>query len=128
VVLHGGPGADHSDFLPFLGPLARRNQLILIDERGSGRSERLQDPSKYTLDAMVDDLRCVRRAFGLKRFALLGAFLRGHFGAGVCHSVSTNARAADFSRDRTQRKVIQCGLPENAGDAIAESACAHDRI
>jgi proline iminopeptidase len=72
VLLHGGPGADHGDFLPFLRPLARRNQLILIDERGSGRSERLQDPRKYTLDAMVDDLRCVRRAFGLKRFALLG--------------------------------------------------------
>lgn len=72
VLLHGGPGADHGDFLPFLRPLARRNQLILIDERGSGRSERLQDPRKYTLDAMVDDLRCVRKALGLKRFALLG--------------------------------------------------------
>lgn len=72
LILHGGPGADHSDFLPFLRPLARRNQLIFIDERGSGRSERLRDPKKYTLDAMVDDLRCVRKAFGLTRFALLG--------------------------------------------------------
>jgi proline iminopeptidase len=72
IVLHGGPGSDHNDFLPFLRPLARRNQLIFIDERGSGRSERLQDPKKYTLDAMVSDLRCLRKAFGLKRFALLG--------------------------------------------------------
>jgi proline iminopeptidase len=72
VVLHGGPGADHGDFLPYLRPLARRNQLLLIDERGSGRSERLHDPRKYTLDAMVEDLCCIRKAFGLKRFALLG--------------------------------------------------------
>jgi hypothetical protein len=41
VVLHGGPGADHTYFLPWLLPLARTHRLIFIDERGSGRSERL---------------------------------------------------------------------------------------
>ncbi len=72
VVLHGGPGSDHTDFLPFLRPLGRHNQLIFIDERGSGRSERLRDAKEYTLDHMVNDLHCVRKAFRLKRFALLG--------------------------------------------------------
>jgi proline iminopeptidase len=72
LALHGGPGADHTDFLPYLRPLSRRNQLILIDERGSGRSERLQDPKNYKLDYMVDDIECIRRSFGLKRMALLG--------------------------------------------------------
>jgi len=72
VVLHGGPGSDHTDFLPFLLPLARHNRLVFIDERGSGRSERLQDTKKYTLDYMVNDLHFVRKALRLKRFALLG--------------------------------------------------------
>jgi proline iminopeptidase len=72
VVLHGGPGSDHTDFLPSLRPLARQHRLIFIDERGSGRSERLQDTKKYTLDYMVNDLHCVRKHLGLKRFALLG--------------------------------------------------------
>jgi proline iminopeptidase len=72
LALHGGPGADHSDFLPYLHPLARRNQLILMDERGSGRSERLRDPKGYTLEYMVEDIECLRVAFGLKRMSLLG--------------------------------------------------------
>jgi hypothetical protein len=32
VVLHGGPGADHTYFLPWLLPLARTHRLIFIDE------------------------------------------------------------------------------------------------
>jgi len=59
LLLHGGPGADHSDFSP-REALAKRCQLILIDERGSGRSERLADPKCYTLDNMVKDIERVR--------------------------------------------------------------------
>jgi proline iminopeptidase len=72
IALHGGPGADHSDFLPHLLPLARRNRLILIDERGSGRSQRLDEPAAYTLANMVADVEGVRRALRLGRISLLG--------------------------------------------------------
>jgi hypothetical protein len=40
LILHGGPGASHDYFLPYLTPLARRHRLIFIDERGSGRSQK----------------------------------------------------------------------------------------
>ena len=60
LLLHGGPGADHSDFLPALQPMARHCQLVLIDERGSGRSERLKDPKGYTLNHMVKDIEIGR--------------------------------------------------------------------
>src|SRR5690242_17692737 len=43
MIVHGGPGASHDYFLPYLLPLARHNKVIFIDERGSGRSEMLQD-------------------------------------------------------------------------------------
>jgi proline iminopeptidase len=72
VVLHGGPGADHTYFLPWLLPLARTHRLIFIDERGSGRSERLQDPSKYTVEGDVEDIEAVRVALGLDKIDLLG--------------------------------------------------------
>src|SRR6059058_541519 len=42
MVVHGGPGASHDYFLPYLLPLARRHKLIFIDERGSGRSQKLE--------------------------------------------------------------------------------------
>jgi proline iminopeptidase len=72
VILHGGPGADHTYFLPYLVPLARHHQLIFIDERGSGQSQKLDDPSGYTVEAMVEDLEAVRKELGLGRIALLG--------------------------------------------------------
>src|SRR6478672_9923772 len=50
LILHGGPGASHDYFLPYLTPLARHHQLIFIDERGSGRSQTLEDASGYTVE------------------------------------------------------------------------------
>ena len=72
VVLHGGPGASHDYFLPWLLTLARTHRLIFIDERGSGRSQRLEDTSRYTIEAMVEDVEDVRVALGLGKIALLG--------------------------------------------------------
>jgi|CXWL01.1.fsa_nt_gi proline iminopeptidase len=72
VVVHGGPGASHDYFLPHLLPLARQNRLIFIDERGSGRSQKLEDLEAYTVDAMVEDVELVRQALGLGKINLLG--------------------------------------------------------
>jgi len=72
LVVHGGPGASHDYFLPHLLPLARTNRLVFVDERGSGRSERLEDPKLYTVANMVEDLEAVRSALGLGKVSLLG--------------------------------------------------------
>lgn len=39
-VLHGGPGMDHSDMMPELSPLAQFMQLVYIDDRNCGLSEK----------------------------------------------------------------------------------------
>jgi len=72
LIVHGGPGASHDYFLPYLLPLARSNRLIFIDERGSGRSQKLENPSGYTVGNMVEDVEDVRVALNLGRIALLG--------------------------------------------------------
>jgi proline iminopeptidase len=72
VVVHGGPGASHDYFLPWLLPLARTNRLIFIDERGSGRSEKLEDVKAYTVENMAEDLEAVRVALKLGKINLLG--------------------------------------------------------
>ena len=72
VIVHGGPGASHDYFLPYLLPLARANKLIFIDERGSGRSEKLEGASQYTVENMVEDVEAVRLALGLGKINLLG--------------------------------------------------------
>ncbi len=72
MIVHGGPGASHDYFLPYLIPLAKNNKLIFIDERGSGKSERLEDVSKYTVENMVEDVEAVRKALNLGKITLLG--------------------------------------------------------
>lgn len=72
MVLHGGPGAPHGYFLPYLLPLAKHHRLVFMDERGSGRSERLADFKGYTLDNLACDADAVRRALGLKTVDVMG--------------------------------------------------------
>jgi len=72
LIVHGGPGASHDYFLPYLLPLARHHKLIFIDERGSGKSEKLDDPSGYTVENMVEDTEAVRQGLSLGRISLLG--------------------------------------------------------
>jgi proline iminopeptidase len=72
LIVHGGPGASHDYFLPYLAPLARHNRLVFIDERGSGRSEKLDDPTGYTVENMVEDVEAVRKELNLGTIALLG--------------------------------------------------------
>ena len=72
LILHGGPGASHEYFLPHLLPLMRTNRLVFLDERGSGRSSRLEDSKQYTVANMVEDVEAVRQALGLGKVSLLG--------------------------------------------------------
>lgn len=72
MIVHGGPGASHDYFLPYLLPLARSNKVIFIDERGSGRSEKLEDVSQYTVENMAEDVEAVRQALNLGKISLLG--------------------------------------------------------
>lgn len=72
LILHGGPGASHDYFLPYLLPLARHHKVIFIDERGSGKSQKLEDRSAYTIENMVEDVEAVRQGLGLGKIDLLG--------------------------------------------------------
>jgi proline iminopeptidase len=70
-VLHGGPGLDHSYFKPWLSPLAETMQLIYVDHRGTGRSERVPLET-CTIEQMADDLEELRKLLGIEKVSLLG--------------------------------------------------------
>ena len=72
VILHGGPGASHDYFLPHVVPLSRKNRLVFIDERGGGKSPKLENPVDYTVQNMVEDAEAVRKALRLGKINLLG--------------------------------------------------------
>ncbi len=71
VIVHGGPGLDHSYFLPQMEKLAKNYKLIFFDQRASGRSSAPKDSTGMTLDHFIADLEGIRQAFGLEKMNLM---------------------------------------------------------
>jgi proline iminopeptidase len=71
IILHGGPGLDHTATKPWLAPLGDEFRLLHVDERGQGRSERV-DPATLSLEVFARDVDLLAEVLALERFALLG--------------------------------------------------------
>ena len=71
IVLHGGPGMDHTMFRPYLDPLAEDFRVLYVDQRGQGRSQRV-DPVALTLEVFARDVSLLAEALGLDEYAVLG--------------------------------------------------------
>ena len=72
LFLHGGPGYNSYSFEAQAGAaLEKKVQVIYLDQRGSGRSERPWR-GEYSIAALVDDIEALRKTLGVDRLALLG--------------------------------------------------------
>jgi pimeloyl-ACP methyl ester carboxylesterase len=72
LILHGGPGLDHTEFADHLDPLGDEFRLLLVDQREQGRSERGTAPETWTLEQMARDVGALAQGLGLDRYAVLG--------------------------------------------------------
>ena len=84
ILVHGGPGADHSIFKPAFSQLGDLCQIVYFDQRGNGRSED-GDPADWTLAQWGDDLHALCSALGIDRPVVYGA----SFGGLVAQSYAT---------------------------------------
>ncbi|MDH4060789.1 MAG: alpha/beta hydrolase [Aquincola sp.] len=76
VLLHGGPGYDHSGFKPFFSRLADLAQIVYVDHRGHGRSDE-RPPEEWTLDMFADDVVRLCDALGIDTPIVLGQSFGG---------------------------------------------------
>ena len=124
LLVHGGPGGyDHSYFKPWFGVLTDRMQVVYLDLRDHGRSDR-GDPGAWTFEACADDLRAFCDGVGIERPVVLGHSMGGFVAilyaarhprhAGGLVLQSTLAR---FDLDRLAE-----GVRRVAGDEVAELA------
>lgn len=73
LFLHGGPGLEHSYFLPHVAKLAEQHKLIFFDQRANGRSTSPKDTNAMSLNNFVDDIEELRKELGVNvKFTLLG--------------------------------------------------------
>lgn len=76
LLLHGGPGFDHTQFKPAFSALADVAQVIYLDLRGNGRSTG-DDPAAWTLAQWADDVRGFCDTLGIARPIVYGASFGG---------------------------------------------------
>jgi proline iminopeptidase len=72
VIVHGGPGMDHSYLLPGFAGLAEQYRLVFYDQRALGSSTGEADSTWITFERFLEDLDQVRVALDLDRMTVLG--------------------------------------------------------
>jgi pimeloyl-ACP methyl ester carboxylesterase len=123
VVLHGGPGFDHSYLKPELQALAEHAQIVFLDQRGQGRSDH-GNPDEWSLDRWADDVAMFCQALGIVKPILLGH----SFGGFV--ALATAARHPDLasglvilaSAAYVQRETVIARFGELGGTEAADAA------
>ena len=76
VLLHGGPGFDHSGYKPSFSVLADVAQVVYLDHRGNGRSDR-GEPAQWNLAQWGDDVRAFCDALSIEKPVVYGASFGG---------------------------------------------------
>ncbi|MEK8034116.1 alpha/beta hydrolase [Ideonella sp. DXS29W] len=76
LLLHGGPGFDHTGFKPAFSPLTDIAQVITYDHRGHGRSDP-RPVDEWTLDTWADDVVRLCDALGIVKPIVLGQSFGG---------------------------------------------------
>ena len=70
VVIHGGPGLNHTYFIPHLDKLSKKFQVTYYDQRASGRSA-IPTPGEVSLQSFTDDIEAIRKHLGQDKIYLL---------------------------------------------------------
>ena len=78
LLLHGGPGADHSIFKPAYSRLADIVQVVYFDHRGDGRSDGRDDSARWKLSQWGDDVKALCDALEIERPIVMGVSFGGY--------------------------------------------------
>ena len=125
VMVHGGPGADHTVSKPYFSQLTDIAQVVYYDHRGNGRSSG-DDPKDWTLAQWADDLRGLCDALGIERPIVVGtsfggfvtlAYATRHVGHHAGLALISTAAKVDFQE--VYRAFERLGGPDIAKIAKA---------
>jgi len=74
IVANGGPGLSHIYMMQndVWIRLARGRQIVFYDQRGTGKSTRIQPGASQDIEAQIADLEAIRAKFNFQKFDLVG--------------------------------------------------------
>ncbi len=110
VLLHGGPGADHATYKPFMSQFSDRAQLVYFDHRGNGRSD-AGVPEEWTLAQWAADTAALLDALDIQKPMILGA----SFGGFVAQAFAT------AYPDRVSKLALVSTAPRSDAELAAQT-------
>ena len=72
VYFHGGPGASCLDFTAQAKALSSKLKVIIFDQCGVLRSERINENESYGMKIQVDMIEEMRKMLGIDKWSVLG--------------------------------------------------------
>jgi proline iminopeptidase len=124
IVLHGGPGFDHSSFKPAFAEISDVAQVVYLDHRGQGRSDR-GDPARWNIAQWGDDVRGFCDALEIERPIVLGQSFGGFVAMSYAtrhpHHLSKLVLSSTCARLRLDRSLA---MFERIGGAEPRAAAA----
>ncbi|MEJ0028138.1 MAG: alpha/beta hydrolase [Rhizomicrobium sp.] len=123
IVMHGGPGFDHSTMRPYFDRFADTHQVVYIDHRGNGRSG--GGPETWNLPQWGDDVKGLCDVLGIEKPVVFGQSFGGMVAIayasrhpGHASKVVFSSTAARIRLDETFAILEARGGPE--ARAVAE--------
>jgi pimeloyl-ACP methyl ester carboxylesterase len=124
VLVHGGPGSyDHSYFKPHFDALTAHAQVLYVDLRDHGRSER-HNPAEWTFEVCADDVHALCEHLGIERPILFGHSMGGIVAmlCGARHPGHPRALVLQSTMARFDLERLVEGFRRAADEAVAALA------
>ena len=129
-LMHGGPGANHLRLKRDLAYLRQWFQLVFIDERGCGQSDKCSRAT-LTVTHNVADMEAIRAALGFEKISVLGWSYGGMLAAAYAARyprrlnslfLLSTAGSGDFLRS-SRAWLAEHGTPEQQREGERSLRC-----
>jgi len=123
LVLHGGPGLNHSYFIPFLKKLEEKHRVIYYDQRACGQSS-TPSADSISLKFLIEDIEAIRKQFKIEKLNILahswGAVLASHYASKYPNRIARiiYSNPSMLSRDYDQEAAALVKQKTTAADSV----------
>jgi pimeloyl-ACP methyl ester carboxylesterase len=123
LLLHGGPGFDHSSYKPAFSALTDVAQVVYLDHRGNGRSDR-GTPEQWNLAQWADDVRAFCDALGIEKPVVFGTSFGGMVAMayGIRHPDHPSKLVLSSTTAKTRFDRVLAAFERLGGPAVREAA------
>jgi proline iminopeptidase len=117
LIINGGPGMNSEGFVQLAKNLSARNQTIIYDQRGTGKSTvQPVDATTITMQEMIEDLEVLRKYLGIEQWTILGHSFGGMLASYYASQFPEHVRSLILSSSGG----IDLGLESYASRSISD--------